>query len=68
MGIDGKFKKPKIIGKSKNNTNLVLWFEEFVKNPKIYIQKIVNYLELDHVDIDKIYLKFFLKTKKLDSI
>ena len=76
-GINGKFKKPleyyyKWIydwqNYAKNNNNcLILWFEEFVQNPKIYIQKIINYLEFDNIDIDKLYIKLQSKRKLLES-
>ena len=43
---------------AKNNSNcLVLWYEEFTNNPKTYIKKIIEYLEFDHIDVDKLYLK-----------
>lgn len=41
----------------KNNNCLILWYEEFINNPKIYIKKIINYLEFDISNLDKIYLK-----------
>ena len=56
---------------AENNTNcLILWYEEFDQNPKKYIQRIVNYLELDNIDVDKIFMKLesnkqLLKTKSL---
>ena len=76
-GINGKFKKPieyyyKWIldwqNYAKNNTScLVLWFEEFVENPKNYIKKIIDYLEFDHMDVDKIYIKLQADRKMLQS-
>ena len=34
-----------------------MWYEEFVKSSKIYVEKIANYLKFEHIDIDKIVLK-----------
>tara|TARA_B100000700_G_scaffold322121_1_gene422907 strand:- start:1965 stop:2873 length:909 start_codon:yes stop_codon:yes gene_type:complete len=50
---------------TKNNNCLVLWFEEFNNNPEKYIKKIVDYLEFDNIDIDKIYNTIKEKQKLL---
>ena len=41
----------------KNNNCLILWYEEFISDPKNYIKKIIDYLEFDNIDLDKLYLK-----------
>jgi len=51
---------------SKNNNNcLILWYEEFIKDSKAYIKKIIDYLEFDNSYTDKIYLKIDSNIKLL---
>ena len=38
-----------------------MWYEEFVKSSKIYVEKIANYLKFEHIDTDKIALKLNLE-------
>lgn len=79
---DGNFKKPieyyyKWIENWKNfaekNENcLILWFEDYVKDPKKYINKIIKHLEFDSIDVDELYLKLesnkkFLKKRNLEE-
>ena len=41
----------------RNNNCLILWYEEFIDDPKMYIKKIIDYLEFDNYNVEKLYLK-----------
>ena len=41
----------------KNSNCLILWFEDFIADPKNYIKKITNYLEFEDFEINKMLLK-----------
>tara|TARA_B100001123_G_scaffold40816_1_gene41976 strand:- start:816 stop:1742 length:927 start_codon:yes stop_codon:yes gene_type:complete len=50
-----------------NNNCLILWYEDYVKAPKTYLEKIKNYLNLNFIDTNLIHAKLVKEQKFLKS-
>lgn len=48
---------------ANQNDYLILWYEDYNKDPIQYIKKILNYVELNNYDPNDIYKKLTLKNK-----
>lgn len=53
---------------SKKKNYLVLWYEDYIKDRKSYIKKIINYLELDEISILEIDSKLIENKQKNKSL